>query len=48
VTGWALWITVALYAYTAVDLGMRGSWPMAAVFVCYAGANVAMIFAAYR
>jgi len=42
---WLIAVTVVCYAWTAAELATRGQWAMAAVFVCYAAANVALLFA---
>lgn len=43
---WALAVTVALYLITAIDLYLQGKHGLALAFLCYALANVGLIWAA--
>lgn len=41
-SGWLIALTGLIYAAVAVEQVVKGNWPMAITYLCYAGANIGL------
>ena len=41
-SGWLIIVTGLIYAYIAIEQGLKGNIPMLICYICYAGANVGL------
>jgi len=41
-------LTGLIYAYIAIEQGLKGNTPMAICYICYAGANVGLYMMATK
>lgn len=44
--GWVIIIVGIMYLIASVDFFIHGNYPMGFVFLCYAGSNIGLYFAA--
>jgi hypothetical protein len=47
-SGWLIILTGVIYAYIAVEQGIKGNFPMFICYICYAGANVGLYLMATK
>ena len=40
--GWLIVLVAIIYLGVAIDLGLKGNWPMCLVFACYALGNIGL------
>ena len=47
-SAWLIILTGVIYAYIAVEQGLKGNVPMAICYICYAGANIGLYMMATK
>tara|TARA_R110000822_G_scaffold46551_7_gene123759 strand:+ start:393 stop:557 length:165 start_codon:yes stop_codon:yes gene_type:complete len=47
-SAWLIIVTGVIYAYIAVEQGLKGNLPMAICYICYAGANIGLYMMATK
>jgi hypothetical protein len=47
-SSWLIIVTGVIYAYIAVEQGIKGNLPMCICYACYAGANVGLYLMATK